>query len=128
MATLRSISMILIWILMMNCNSVEHEFPFDEATSCEDAGKFEFQVENRSGALDFSDSANKYFIRSVSEGSYDEVIIAFICNPTSQIGDTLNANTDVVFSGDLFKIKNSKFTGPVGTEFYYMILSEIKLP
>jgi hypothetical protein len=124
MANLRSISMILIF--MMNCNSVEHEFPFDEATSCEDAGKFAFQVENRSGTLDFSDSANKYFIRSVSEGSYDEVIIAFICNPTREIADEFKENNKVIFSGNLYNIKNNKFKGPVGTEFYYITLSDIK--
>jgi len=117
-------------LFLLNCNVIQEESQIDETSlsSCEDIGKLVFQGKNRSGTLRYSESKDKYYIRSVTEGSYDEVLIAFICNPSSELVDNFKEKIDIVFSGDFFEIENNKHTGPVGTDFYYVKLSELKFP
>ncbi len=138
MKNISSILCIMVSLITLICscglNSETNETPLTNPISggC-DTCKVIKTLDNQRGFISY-DSVNDLFaIRIPVEGTIDELEVGIITNMADDLKEEVmnfdysNGTVEVVFSGEFKEFNNDSFIGPVGTTYYYLQLSYLKI-
>jgi hypothetical protein len=123
--------MVVLVTLIMGCNinSETNETQFDGS----DTLKIIKTLDNQRGFIAYDSINDLFSIRVPKEGTIDELEVGIITNMVNDFKkevmdfDYSKGTIGVVFSGKFFELNNDSFGGPVGTTYYYLKLSHLKI-
>lgn len=124
MRTLSNIMCIFFLIFAFGCS----EAPVEEnlnMESCSNSGEIIKSVSDETGSLRYDEDLNEYSIWQAVDGTYDSVIVGILCSDPGAFELSDKESIKVLFSGTYKEMNENERTGPVGTDFYFLELSEI---
>ncbi len=90
-------------------------------------------LNNQKGFIGYNSVKDRFSIRVHVEGTIDEQEIGIITNMVEDLKEEVmnfdysKGTIEVVFSGVFKEFNNDSIMGPVGTTFYYLQLSSLKI-